>query len=75
MEKERFFTHVFLQDYDINGNLIYVVSLLPTNGDEELIGFGFNFERKFNDSEKANEFADYIEKILKISFEDYKEEN
>ena len=70
--KERNFTHVFLQDYDTNENLVYVVSLLPTNVDEREIGFGFNFAQKFNDVEKANEFADKIENILNISFLDFK---
>lgn len=66
--KEREFTKVYLKDYDTNGNLIYQVSLLPDNIDESLIGFGFDFNMKFNDENKANKYADYIENILQESF-------
>lgn len=73
--KEREFTKVYLKDYDTNGNLIYQVSLLPDNIDESLIGFGFDFNMKFNDENKANKYADYIENILQESFkEKHKEE-
>lgn len=37
---------------------------------ESLIGFGFDFNMKFNDENKANKYADYIENILQESFKE-----